>query len=441
MSLEVQMARRFSDASRRTVLSAASVVVSASIVLGGIPIASADPYDDDTSTEVVDAVPEAPEPEAPEPEQQAPEPEPEAPAFEPEAPGAQEEQPVEEPGSQAPEPAPQQDEPGSPGSEPAPGESPAPQEPGTPAESGVPQSSSPDEDLIVPDLDEADAPDGDVHTADTGTATAVDPDVASTSEIDDLREVVETQMTSTTSTSSSSTTSWNQGVSSWNSSWLSYDTYYRPVIMNPYQLPLQLIYTYDNAPRIVTVNPLQRVVLDASKPGVYSFTALTRSDPKTVATASVGSFSGGGYVPKPGQPPPPKPAALQSFENLLVQLQYAKGSSKPFRVKHLTDLGDDPAVGARRVLLDYEIPAWGQWSKTGSGERLFAISKTDLLPGLTSPSEGKLPGYNVQLAADQKPASASHSWGVWLWVAIAAAGVVGVGAVIVAFLLVRRRKA
>jgi hypothetical protein len=202
---------------------------------------------------------------------------------------------------------------------------------------------------------------------------------------------------------------------------------------------MQIIYTYDNAPRIVTVNPLQRVVLDANTPGVYSFTALTRSDPKTVSTVSVGSFSGGGYVQAPGQPPPPKPAALQTFDNVLVQLKYAKGSSKPFRVKHLTDLGDDAAVGARRVLLDGEVPAWGQWSKTDSGERLFAISKTDLLPGLTAPSEGKLPGYNVQLVAQQT--SSSHSWGIWLWVAIAAAGVVGLGAVILAFLLVRRRNA
>jgi hypothetical protein len=374
-------------------------------------------------------VPEAPEPAAPEPVQQAVEPEPAAPELEPEGPGAEPEAP--EPAQQQ-EPAPQ---------EPAP-QGPAPQESAPneePAPAGAQESSNPDEDLIVPELDEAEAPEGDVHAADTGTATAVDPDVAMTADIDDLREVVETQMTSTTSTTSStSTTSWNQSVSSWNSSWLRYDTYYRPVILNPYQHPLQLVYTYDNAPRIVTVNPRQRVVLDAKKPGVYSFTALTRTDPKTVSSVSVGSFSGGGYVPAPGQPPSPKPASLQTVDNVLVQLKYAKGSSKPFRVKHLTDLGDDPAAGARRVLLDNEIPAWGQWSKTGSGERLFAISKTDLLPGLTAPSQGKLPGYDVQLVAQQS--STSHSWGIWLWVAVAAAGVVAVGAVIFAFLLVRRRR-
>jgi hypothetical protein len=131
---------------------------------------------------------------------------------------------------------------------------------------------------------------------------------------------------------------------------------------------------------------------------------------KTAASASVGSFSVGGYVPAPGQPPPPKPAALQSFANVLVQLRYAKGSPKPFRVKRLTDLGDDAAVGARLVLLDNETPAWGQWDKTAGAERLFAISKTDLLPGLTSRAR-------------------------------VAVGVVAVGAVLGAFLVVRGRNA
>jgi hypothetical protein len=396
------MALPGADESRRALVMLSSLLVSTTVVFAGVPVASADPFDDDTSTESVDTEPDAPEvaePDAPEPEV----PEPSAP--EPAAP---------EP--EAPEPAaPQQ-------------ESPAP--------------GNDDDDPITPDINAADAPDADEHAAGIGDAIEVDPDVANTAEIDDLRDVVESTLTTTTSSSSTTTSSsWSQSVTSWSSSWVSYDTYYRPIIVNPYQTPLQVVYTYDDGPRIITVDPLQRVVVDAKTPGVYSFTALTMKDPKTVATASVGSFSGGGYKPAPGQPPPAKPAAPKSFDNVLVQIRYAAESSKPFRVKKLYDLGDDPSVGgARRVLLDGEVPAWGQWTKTSNGEALFAITKTQELPGLNAPAEGPLPGYKVQLLANEH--SAKHSvWdGVWIWVGIAAAGVVVAGGIVFAVVTSRRRK-
>jgi hypothetical protein len=394
------MALPGADESRRALVMLSSLLVSTTVVFAGVPVASADPFDDDTSTESVDTEPDAPEvaePDAPEPE--APEP-------------------------SAPEPA-----------------APEPEAP----EPAAPQQESPaagDDDPITPDINAADAPDADEHAAGIGDAIEVDPDVANTAEIDDLRDVVESTLTTTTSSSSTTTSSsWSQSVTSWSSSWVSYDTYYRPIIVNPYQTPLQVVYTYDDGPRIITVDPLQRVVVDAKTPGVYSFTALTMKDPKTVATASVGSFSGGGYKPAPGQPPPAKPAAPKSFDNVLVQIRYAAESSKPFRVKKLYDLGDDPSVGgARRVLLDGEVPAWGQWTKTSNGEALFAITKTQELPGLNAPAEGPLPGYKVQLLANEH--SAKHSvWdGVWIWVGIAAAGVVVAGGIIFAVVTSRRRK-
>lgn len=441
------MALPGADSSRRALVMLSSLLVSTTVVFAGVPVASADPFDDDTSTESVDTEPDAPEvaePEAPEPE--APEPEaPEPAAPEPEAPAADE--PTPEPA--APEPvAPQQESPGSedpgtPGDQPAaneppaPGNSPGDDDPSLPDISGIG-----DDDPITPDINAADAPDADEHAAEIADAIEVDPDVADTAEIDGLRDVVETTLTTTTSSSSTTTSSsWSQSVTSWSSSWVSYDSYYRPIIVNPYQTPLQVVYTYDDGPRIITVDPLQRVVLDAKTPGVYSFTALTMKDPKTVATASVGSFSGGGYKPAPGQPPPAKPAAPKSFDNVLVQIRYAAESSKPFRVKKLYDLGDDPSVGgARRVLLDGEVPAWGQWTKTSNGEALFAITKTQQLPGLNAPAEGPLPGYKVQLLANEH--SAKHSvWdGVWIWVGIAAAGVVVAGGIVFAVLTGRRRR-
>jgi hypothetical protein len=458
------MALGSADGSRRSAVALSSLLVATSVVFGGVPVAYADPIDDDTSTESVDA---APEPEAPEPE-----PEPEAPVAAPDAPepGPAADEPG--PGPDASEPdAPQQDSPGAdePGGAPeAPGapEPPAnePQAPANEPGSGEPPNESPapanppdhedtslpdlgDEDPITPDLNTADTPvsDADEQTAENGKAVEVDPGVASTAEIDDLREIVDSQFTSTSSTSSSSSTtvssSWNQSVTSWSSSWVSYDTYYRPVIINPYQYPLQVVYTYDNAPRIVMVNPLERVVVDAKTPGVYSFTALTMSpDKKSVSTASVGSFSGGGYKPAPGQPPPAKPVSPNSFENVLVQLRYTEGNSKPFRVKKLYDLGDDPSVGARRVLLDGEVPAWGQWTKTSKGEQLFAINKTEQLPGLNPPSQGPLPGYKVDLVAREESTKHSVWSNVWLWVGIAAAGVVVVGGIVFTVVTQRRKK-
>ncbi len=444
----------YADSSRRALVMVSALLVSGSMVFGGVPVASADPFDDDSSTESVDS---APEPEAPEPD--APEaPEPEAPEPEAPDPGPAADEPAVGSGPEAPEPdAPQQespgagepdagganaggDEPPAPGDEPgagetAPGEPPAPQNPSD----DLPGLG--DEDPIDLDLNTADVPDADERAAETGKATEVDPGVADTAEIDDLREIVDSQFTSTTSSSSTTTSSsWNQSVTSWSSSWVGYDTYYRPIIVNPYQSPLQIVYTYDDATRIVVVNPLERVIVDANTPGVYSFTALTLSpDKKTVATASVGSFSGGGYKPQPGQPPPAKPAAPKSFENVLVQLRYEGANSKPFRVKKLYDLGDDPTVGnQRRVLLDGEVPAWGQWTKTTKGEALFAIDKTQQLPGLNAPSQGPLPGYNVELVANE--AAEKHSiWSnTWLWVGVAAAGVVALGAIL--FTVVSRRR-
>jgi hypothetical protein len=94
---------------------------------------------------------------------------------------------------------------------------------------------------------------------------------------------------------------------------------------------------------------------------------------------------------------------------VLVEMHYSTGTSQPFRVKQLTDLGQDPAVGAERVLLDEETPAWGTWAKTSSGERLFEITKSQQLPGLTAPSEGPLPGYDVHLAANQAAPASSTS--------------------------------
>jgi hypothetical protein len=123
---------------------------------------------------------------------------------------------------------------------------------------------------------------------------------------------------------------------------------------------------------------------------------------------------------------------------VLVQVKFDRGSSAPFRVKTLTDLGSDPAVnGTTKVLLDGEIPAWGQWSKSDKGEPLFVINQTQLLPGVNPPAQEPLPGYNVQLTAAEKPSWVERNKTVLISVS-AGAGVLALA--VVGFMLVSRRR-
>jgi LPXTG-motif cell wall-anchored protein len=176
------------------------------------------------------------------------------------------------------------------------------------------------------------------------------------------------------------------------------------------------------------------------KPGVYSFTSMVGPENGPPTAISVGSFSGGGYKPRPGQEDPPKPPVQTSIKNPWVQVKFNQGVSQPFQVSSLTDLGKDPSVNnATRVLLDGEIPAWGEWSKTDSGEALFVITETQLLPGVKPPAQEPLPGYNVKLVSSTgKPPSSGESTDVFLIVAAAAAGLLALG--VIGVFVVKRRK-
>jgi hypothetical protein len=88
-------------------------------------------------------------------------------------------------------------------------------------------------------------------------------------------------------------------------------------------------------------------------------------------------------------------------------VRFAQGVSDPFRVASLTDLGKDASVAnATKVLLDGEVPAWGEWSTNDKGEAMFEITETQLMPGIRPPAQEPLPGYKVRLTATAQ----SGSW-------------------------------
>lgn len=304
-----------------------------------------------------------------------------------------------------------------------------------------------------PDPHGHDGPNGG-HDPDDPTVTAPTPDVKTASETKSVQTMSQT-MTSTqvSQYSQSIKTTFSRGnysnggsrlrspVSRWNSDWTGYDHFYRPVFTNPYQQPMTVMYRADGAQQALTIPPLQKAVLSTRmKPGVYSFTSMVGPENGPPTAISVGSFSGGGYKPRPGQEEPPKPPAQTSIKNPLVQVKFNQGVSQPFRVSSLTDLGQDPSVNnTTRVLLDGEIPAWGQWSKTDSGEALFVITETQLLPGIKPPAQEPLPGYNVKLVSSTgKSQSAGESKDVFVIVAASAAGLLAL--VAIGIVVVKRRK-
>jgi len=285
---------------------------------------------------------------------------------------------------------------------------------------------------------ESEAPANDVATARAAEAVSASSVTATSEEISSYRESIESTFTSSTL---STTSVLSSPVKQWNSRWLSYDPFYRPIFTNPYQTPLQVMYDYGGKPQLFTVPPLQRAVLDVPNSGVYNFTSMTRPASGPASNVSVGSFSGGGFKPAPGQAPPQKPAGLKTIKNALVQVKFASGSSEPFRVSSLNDLGKDDAVnGATKVLLDGEVPAWGQWTKSAKGEDLFQITETQLLPGVKPPAQDPLPGYKIKLAASQHSTSSWFDQNKTLLISVGAgAGVLALAAV--GFVLARRRGA
>ncbi len=231
---------------------------------------------------------------------------------------------------------------------------------------------------------------------------------------------------------------WDNRVRQWRPDWVQYDDYYRPVLFNPYRDPVRVVYVYRNAPRIVYIPPLQRIVMEVADLAAYSFTAVVVNAVNTAVNVAVGSFFGGGYYPGVGVPLPPPPPPVLSYANVPVQVRYSDAVYQPFRVQRVVDAGDDAQYGERRVLLDGVTPAWGQWTQSPSGERQFEVHRTQQFPGLDEPREAPLPGdYNMQLVNDQKGLENPNKA---LTIAAVTCGLLSLGAVGLSVYIGRRRR-
>lgn len=239
---------------------------------------------------------------------------------------------------------------------------------------------------------------------------------------------------------------WDHPVRQWSPDWVQYDDYYRPIILNPYHAPVRVIYVYENAPRIVWIPPLARIVLEVAQFAAYSFTAAvfdavnTAVDVvETAAAVAVGTFFGGGFFPGVGLPLPPPPPPVWRYDNVPVQVRYSTGAYEPFRVRRIVDVGDDTRYGERKVLLDGATPAWGVWTQTPSGERQFEIHRTQQFPGLDDPREAPLPGdYQMRLVSDDSSSGLDRR-DIFLIVAAAVIVALGFGAIGMSIYLGRRR--
>jgi hypothetical protein len=294
------------------------------------------------------------------------------------------------------------------------------------------------------------APDEDVQIAKTAKVVEEKPVEAPKQEIDDISRLIVLPNRDRDPLDGNSgrrdddqvrlAGNWDRNVRQWRPDWVEYDEYYRPVLSNPYRDPVRIVYVYQNAPRVVWIPPLARVVLEVAQYAAYSFTALVTNPINQVMNVAVGSFFGGGYYPGAGLPLPPPPPPLLNYANVPVQVRYSDATYEPFRVSKIVDVGDDSRYGERKVLLDGVTPAWGVWKQTPSGERSFEVHKTQQFPGLDDPQEAPLPGDYQMTLASGEAASGMNKRDVYLIAVAVACGALSIGAVVLSVFIGRRRR-
>jgi hypothetical protein len=295
------------------------------------------------------------------------------------------------------------------------------------------------------------APQQNVATAEAAVPVEHKPDPASAPDVNNLRDKVQPPHTDANQWNrggqdwrgagpngpGSDQHQWDHQVRQWDRNWVRYDEDYRPIICNPYQNQLQIVYDYDGAPQIVVIPPLGSAVLDAAEYGAYNFTALVLDAAGEAVDAAVGSFFGGGYDPGDGLLPPP-PSPLTTYDDVPIAVDYPDATYDPFIANQVVDAGPDPQYGEDKALLDGVTPVWGDWSQTPDGQPEFDVHKTQQFPGLDAPAPGPLPGnYQLHLASKATPAR-----DLYVVAASAVAATLGLcGAVALAISRRRRRRA
>ncbi|WP_142392676.1 hypothetical protein [Mycobacterium sp. 3519A] len=214
----------------------------------------------------------------------------------------------------------------------------------------------------------------DIDSAKASSPREVVPNLLQQSEVDDIKSVVGDQVNL-----------------QWQPDWVSQDENFRPVIFNPLRESLQIVYLDRGDPRTLTIQPLTSAVVELAR-GAYGITVMVLDTVGRVRDVAVGNvFS--------GQPP-------ESRTKVSVLVDYSTETYKPITVEKVTDLGEDPEVGERKILLDDSTPVWGTWTETSTGEMQFKVHKTQQLPGIDAPAEGPLPG-NYELVAASEPLSST----------------------------------
>jgi hypothetical protein len=275
-----------------------------------------------------------------------------------------------------------------------------------------------------------------------------DPPPAPAAEIDKLRDLVLTPPDANTGgdpgnggNAPNAQFAAERNVLQWQPDWVQYDKYYRPMLTNPFDQPLQIVYMVGGVPRLLLIPPLGRIVTEVRDLGSFNFTAM-RLDPFGVPIdTSVGNFFGGGYFPGPGLPPPPPPPPVRTLTDVPVQVKYTDATYRPIVVRKIVDVGPDPTQGgAHKVLLDGVTPAWGEWKQNEQGVPQFEINQTQSFPGMEEPAQGPLPGnYDMQLVSDSSPTGMSGK-DITMIVAAVMAAAVGIGAIVLTIFLGRRRR-
>lgn len=247
----------------------------------------------------------------------------------------------------------------------------------------------------------------DVDIAKAAVSVPQNPDPAPQSEIDRIRGMLPIGETSGVNVGpdvAAPNSGASRNVLQLPPTWVGQDDNFRPVISNPLPDPLQIVFLEGGVRRILTIQPRTSAVIDLAR-GVYDATVMVINTVGELREVAVASMVSG-----------PRP---DSDTDVRVVVDYSGVRYKPFRVGKITDIGEDPNVGERKVLLDDATPAWGVWTQTSEGERQFEVHKTQQFPGIDAPAEGPLPG-DYQLVADSEPLSSSDVLLIVLAVLIAA---------------------